>query len=122
MRDYIKELITTFQEKLSENIKCPWTSRLFITNDKTKLLDEHKKDIFCSYVMKCMFLAKRAQPDILLGITFLSTQVMKSNEEDWKILVRIISYLKNSKEIVLCLEVDDIQELKWYVDASFGTH
>ena len=47
---------------------------------------------------------------------------MKSNEEDWKKLVRIISYLKNSKEKVLCLEVDDVQELKWYVDASFGTH
>ena len=60
-----------------------------------------------------MFLVKRAQPDILQGISFLSTQVMKSNEEDWIKLVRIISYLKNIKEIVLCLEADDVQELKW---------
>ena len=47
---------------------------------------------------------------------------MKSNEEDWIKLVKIISYLKNTKEILLCLEADDVQELKWYVDASFGTH
>ena len=47
---------------------------------------------------------------------------MKSNEEGWIKLVRIISYLKNSIEIPLCLEADDVQELKWYVDASFGTH
>ena len=25
MQDYIKELITAFPEKLSENIKCSWT-------------------------------------------------------------------------------------------------
>ena len=33
-----------------------------------------------------------------------------------------MSYLKNTKDIVLCLEADDAQNLKWYVDASFGTH
>ena len=122
MREYIKELITTFPEKLSKNVKCPWTTRLFNINDKSKLLDEHRKDTFHTYIMKCMFFAKRARLDVLLGISFLTTQVMKSNEEDWTKLVRIISYLKNSKEIVLCLKADDVQELKWYVYASFGTH
>ena len=70
--------------------------------------------------MKCMFLVKRARPDILVGIGFLSTRVLKSNEEDWKKLVRLLSYLKNTTKIVLCLKADDIQELMWYVDASFG--
>ena len=73
MQDYIKEVVTTFPEKLSENIKCPWTTRLFNINDKIKLLDKQKKDIFHSYVMTCMFLAKRVRPDILIGISFLST-------------------------------------------------
>ena len=72
--------------------------------------------------MKYMFLAKRARLDILLAISFLSTHVMKANEEDWKKLVRRISYLKNSKELVLCIEADNVQELKWYVDSSLGTH
>ena len=72
--------------------------------------------------MKCMFLAKRAWPDILVGINFLSTRVPRSNKEDWKKLVRLVSYRKNTAELVLCLEADNVQELKWYVDASFGTH
>ena len=68
------------------------------------------------------YMLKRARPDILVGISFLSTRVLKSNEEDWKKLVRLVSYPKNTAEVVLCLEADYIQELKWYVDVSFGTH
>ena len=71
MQDYIEELITIFPEKLSEKIKYPWTTRLFNMNDKIKSLDEYRKDIFHTYVIKCVFLAKRARPDILLGISFL---------------------------------------------------
>ena len=69
-----------------------------------------------------MFLGKRARPDILMGISFLSTRVLKPTEEDWKKLNRIMSYLNNTKDIVLCLEADNEQKLQWYVDASFGTH
>ena len=69
-----------------------------------------------------MYLGKRARPDILVGISFLSKRVTMSNEEDWKKLIRVMIYLKNTKDIVLCLEADDAQNLKWYVDASFGTH
>ena len=72
--------------------------------------------------MKYILLAKRERPDILMGISFLSTRVMRSDEEDWKKLVRLMSYLKNTTEMLLCLEADDVQELSWYVDASFGTH
>ena len=122
MKDYIEDLIATFPEKLSDNIQCPWTTRLFNINTESKLLDKNKKDIFHTFVMKCMFLAKIARPDILVGIIYLSTRVMNSNEEDWKKLIRLLSYLKNTTEIVLYLEAEDTQQLKWYVDASFGTH
>ena len=47
---------------------------------------------------------------------------MRSDEENGKMLVRLMSYLKNTTEIELCLEADDVQELRWCVDASFGTH
>ena len=59
-----------------------------------------------------MYLGKRARPDILVGISFLSKRVTMSNEEDWKKLIRVMSYLKNIKGIVLCLEADDAQNLK----------
>ena len=69
-----------------------------------------------------MFLAKRARPDISVGTSFLRTRVLRSNGDDWEKLVRLVSHLKNTTEIVLCLEADDVQELKWYVEVSFGTH
>ena len=122
MRDYIEELIKIFPGDLSDNIQCPRTTRLFNINIESKSLDKNRKDIFHTFVMKCMFLAKRVRPDLLMGISFLSTRVLKSNEEDWKKLIRLFSYLKNTKEIVRYLEADDAQELKWYMDASVGAH
>ena len=122
MRSYIKDIIETFPENLSDKIKCPWTTRLFNNNNNSKILNQQKKEIFHTYVMKCMFLAKRGRPDILTGISVLSTRVLKPNEEDWNKLSRLLSYLKSTINIILRLEADDVQELKWYVDASFGTH
>ena len=71
--------------------------------------------------MKSMFLAKKGRPGILTGISVLSKRVLKPNEEYWNKLNRLLSYLKTTINIISRLEVDDVQELKWYVDASFGT-
>ena len=122
MRNYINEIIETFPENLTDKMECLWTTRLFNINEESKTLDKYRNDIFHTFVMKCIFLAKSGRPDILPGISFLSTRVQRLNEEDWKELVRLLSYLKNTIEIVLYLKADDVQELKWYMDASFGTH
>ena len=65
-----------------------WNTRLFNDNNQSELLDKHKKDTFHIFVMKCMFLGKRARPDVLVGISYLSTRVLNLNEEDWKKLTR----------------------------------
>ena len=84
MKKYIKDIVETFPENLSEKIGCPWNLRLFKINHESQLLDKDKRETFHIFVMKHMFLAKRARPDILVGIRFLSTTVLRSNEEDWK--------------------------------------
>ena len=122
MKEYVKEMIKDYPSKTRENIECPWSTKLFNVNDNSKSLNNDYKELFHTFVMKCMFLGKRARPDILMGISFLSTRVLNPNEEDWKKLNRIMSYLNTTKEIVLCLEADNEQKLQWYVDASFGTH
>ena len=122
MKDYIKDMIKEFPEVLSKNIQCPWNTRLFDIAKDSKLLSMMKQNIFHTFVMKSMFLGKRARPDILVGISYLSTRVLNSNEADWKKLVRILSYLNNTRDMVLSLEADDDQQLIWYVDASFGVH
>ena len=72
--------------------------------------------------MKCMFLAKRGRPDIMTGVSVLSTRVLSPREDDWIKLVKMLGYLKTTINKILTLEADDVQVLKWYVDASFGTH
>ena len=122
MREYVNELIKDFPANLTDNVECPWTTKLFNINEKSELLNKERRETFHTFVMKCMFLGKRARPDILVGISFLSTRVLMTNEEDWKKLIRVMNYLKHTKDIILCLEADDTQNLKWYVDASFATH
>ena len=72
--------------------------------------------------MKCMFLTKRSRPDVLTGISYLSTKVTQPFDEDLKKLTKIMSYLKNTIKLCLTLEANDEQKLNWYVDSSFGVH
>ena len=63
--------------------------------------------------MKYMFLAKWRGPDILTGISYLSTKVLRPYLKN---LLCIISYLNNTINIQLTLEADDTQTISWYVD------
>jgi hypothetical protein len=48
--------------------------------------------------------------------------VKEPNDDDWKKLLRMMRYLKGSKDEVLFLSADDLHVIKWYVDASFAVH
>jgi hypothetical protein len=69
-----------------------------------------------------MFLCKRGRSDVQPAISFLSSRVTQPNEGDWKKLLRVLLFLKTTKEDLLALEADDTQTLKWYVDAAFAVH
>ena len=49
--------------------------KLFKINNDMKKLDDKQRDIFHTFVMKAMFLCKRARPDVSPAVTFLSTRV-----------------------------------------------
>ena len=70
----------------------------------------------------CQFLCKRARPDIQPTIAFLSTRVLSSTEIDWKKLMRLLEYLKGTKDLKLRLRADNLRVIKWYVDASYAVH
>ena len=91
-------------------------------NETVKKLDDVKKAIFHTFVMKSMFLCKRARPDVDPVVSFLSTRISNPNESDWLKLVRMLSFLKGTRNDILTLEVDDSQVLKWFVDAAFAVH
>ena len=53
---------------------------------------------------------------------FLSGRVREPDESDWKKLVKFLVFLHSTIEDILALECDDIQVLKWYLDAAFAVH
>ena len=85
-------------------------------------VQHERKETLHTYVMKCMFLAKRMRLDILTGVVFLSTRILKPITDGWEELLRILNYLNLKRDIMLKLEAEDITNLKWYVYSSFGMH
>ena len=44
------------------------------------------------------------------------------DEHDWGKLKSVIKYLVGTKHLKLTLTVDNVNTIRWWVDASFGTH
>ena len=58
---------------------------------------------------KLLLLRKRARPDIQPTIAFLATRVRNPDEDDWKKLRRVISYLNATiNSVKLHLSADDL--------------
>ena len=122
MEYYIDNMIEEFPFQLDKQSKTPWNDKLFKVNETVKNLDEKRKAIFHTFVMKAMFLCKRARPDIEPAVSFLSTRTTKPDESDWLKLLRMMSFLKATRDDILTLEASDHQILRWYVDAAFAVH
>jgi hypothetical protein len=122
MREYLSTMLTDFPYKLQGEVHVPWTEKLFKVDESSPKIDDKRRETFHSFVMKAMFLCKRGRSDVQPGITFLSSRVQEPNEGDWTKLVRVLVFLKTTKDDVLTLEADDTQTLTWYVDAAFAVH
>jgi hypothetical protein len=122
MKYYIKGMLDDFPYEVKPVKVAPWTERLLKVNDDYDKLEEQRRSVFHTFVMKAMFLCKRARPDIDQAIAFLSSRVRDANEGDWNKLLRVMGFLKATIEDVLTLEADDSNTLTWYVDVAFAVH
>ena len=122
MRYYIDGMLKEFPQKMKPTTKSSRTERLFKVNKDSKRLEDKKRALFHKIVMKGMFLCKRARSDISPGIGLLASRVKEPTEQDWNKLVRLLAFLKGTRNDVLTLEADDSQELAWYIDAFFAVH
>ena len=126
MVKYITGMIEKFpfkDELYTKKGQSPAADHLFMINPKRKLLTQEKKECFHMWVAKGLFLCKRARPDIQPAIPFLCSRVNNPDEDDWKKLLQVLAYLKDTRHIPLQLEGDiNLTLNKWYADASFGTH
>jgi hypothetical protein len=115
-------MIEDFPSKLEGIGTFPWTNMLFTVDPNSKKLDDERARIFHTFVMKGMFLCKRARQDIQPGIAFLATQTSEPNEGDWAKLVKILTFLRATRDEVRSMKADDTQSIKRHVDAAFAVH
>jgi hypothetical protein len=119
---YIKGMIADFAYPIGPTNVTRWTEKLLKVQKDAPKLEEERHKVFHTYVMKAMFLCKRARPDIDQGITFLSSRAKEANEGDWTKLLQVLGFLKGTINDVLKLEADDTNTLTWHIDAAMKSH
>ena len=72
--------------------------------------------------MRLLFASKRARPNIQVCVAFLYTRVKSPTEQDYKMLRRVISYLKETVDLPLIIGADNSGTLTWNINASFVVH
>ena len=122
MTSYVKSMVQEFPAKLSGKTRAPWNENLFRVDATSKKLDEATAKVFHTFVMKGMFVAKRARQDILPGIVFLATRVREPTQSDWFKLTKLMNFLKATEKDVATMSADDTQTIKWYIDSAFAVH
>ena len=105
-----------------KKVSSPAAHHLFEVNELSEKLPGKEKESFHSAVAKLLYIAKRARPDILLAVSFLTTRVQAPDRDDQKKLARIINYLMGTRGMVLTLGADDLTQLHAFIDASHAVH
>lgn len=107
---------------ISRTYSSPAGVDIFEVDNDATLLSDKEQDEFHSTVAKLLYASKRARPDILLPVSFLTTRVRKATSQDLAKLERVIGYLKGGHQGLILGCGEGGPELRAYVDASHATH
>ena len=120
----VKEIVKLFSEHdNSESVSAaPAAEHLFKVDEDALSLTQGQMTVCHNFVAKCVFLAKRARPDVSTVVALLSARVKASDVDDWKKLLQMIRHLRGSVEVPLILCADSVPVPKWWVDGSHATH
>ena len=91
MTKYTNKLLKEFREhyKLNGSAETPAGQDLF-ANKGGELLSDEMREIFHTFVAKCLFMCKRSRPDIQPTIVVLAMWVREPTSDDWKKLLRLM--------------------------------
>ena len=123
MAKYMGKMVDDFSVKFDSNVtvSSPAAENLFHAPTGAKL-DKEKAEEFHTFVAKGLFACKRARPDIHPTIAVLCTRVQSPTQSDWEALLRLMHFCDNTRDDKLILSADNLQVIKWYVDAAFAVH
>ena len=122
---YLQKVLDSFPELIKSKAESPAAEHLFETRDDDptqKILPEEQAQAFHHTVAQLLFVAMRARPDIQTAIAFLTKRVRQPDEDDWGKLKRVLKYIRATLYLKLTLTVDNLNTVRWYVDAAYGVH
>jgi hypothetical protein len=109
--------------KVEGRAVTPATNNLYEVDENSDKLNTEEADWFHRQVAKMLYLAKRTKPECLTATAFLATRVTKSTAEDKAKLVRLLRYVRSTKDTGIVLKPGSKGiELSCYVDAAYGVH
>jgi hypothetical protein len=123
MDGYVKDIITEYE--VTGTSKTPAAATLYEIDENSPALRDDDKVVFHSRVAKLLYLSKRAAPEILTAINFLTTRVLNPTKQDWKKLDKVLKNLNNGTQHFLRIKIarqDGEICVRAYVDASHGVH
>ena len=101
----------------------PATCAMFDTRESAPKLGQSNHDSFRSYVLKILYLSRRARPETLTAIVFLSTRVQCSDADDLAKLKRVLGYLYGCPDRGIALIIgDEGIKVASHIDAAYGVY
>lgn len=123
MDQYADGVLEEARDDMAGEATSPAAHHLYeVDLENPTKLDEDTSSYFHTMVAKLLFLTKRARPDLLQAVAFLTTRVKSPDTDDYKKLARVIKYLRSCPHLPLTLEADSMSVVKWWIDASFAVH
>ena len=119
MDKFVDDLLSASQ--VTGSADTPASDNLFKTRDAPKLSPALREE-FHSVVAKLLYLAKRARPDLLTVVSFLTRRTLAPDTDDYKKLNRALRYLNATRHLKLIFEPGPVPTIQAYVDASYAVH
>jgi hypothetical protein len=128
MMKHLDKIFEDFPEDIGRPAASPASDHLFQVRDAEeaeklgKFLGAEQKVQFHHSVAQLLFVSTRVRRDIQTVVAFLTTRVKKPDEDDWGKLKRLLKYLKGTRHMKLTLSVENLNFIRWWVDASYNVH
>lgn len=96
--------------------KTPTTGHLFNINPDAAKLPEDRAQLFHHLVAKFLYLCRCTRQDTQKAVAFLCTRVKEPDKDDYKKLMKVMQYIRNTKDLTLTIKPST--DPKWWVDSS----
>jgi hypothetical protein len=100
----------------------PASSSLFELTPDDPRLSKEEESYYRTFVAKCLYLAKRVRPDILLPVAWLTTRVQVCTSRDLVKLHKVLAYIRSTPDRGITIEFGENPRTNAHIDASYAVH